>query len=51
MLERVRNTNGGEPAKVLAAFEASGNPVLALYATLEQMFSQSKPSYAASGSF
>lgn len=51
MLERVRNTNNGEPAKVLAAFESSGNPVLALYAALERTFARPVPSYAATGSF
>ena len=50
MLERVRNTNNGEPAKLLAAFEASGNPVLSLYAVLERTFAKANPSYAA-GSF
>jgi hypothetical protein len=51
MLERVRNTNNGEPAKVLAAFEASGNPVLALYAVLERKFARASPWFAATGSF
>ena len=37
MLERVRITRGGEPAKVLAAFERSGNPILALEATLNKL--------------
>lgn len=45
MLERVRNTNTGEPAKVLEAFENSGNPVLALYAALERTFTGSVPSW------
>jgi hypothetical protein len=50
MLERVRNTNNGEPAKVLVAFEKSGNPVLCLYAALERTFARTVPSYAATGS-
>ena len=45
MLDRVRNTNNGEPAKVLAAFEASGNRVLCLYAALERTFARTTPSY------
>ena len=36
MLERVRGTRDGEPAKVLEAFERSGNPVLALETALEK---------------
>lgn len=46
MLERVRNTSNGEPAKVLSAFEASGNPVLSLYAALERLFQRNLPSWA-----
>jgi hypothetical protein len=49
MLERVRNSNTGEPVKVLAAFEKSGNSVLCLYAALERTFAKSSPSYAAAG--
>ncbi len=45
MLERVRNTNNGEPGKVLAAFESCGNPVLALYAALERTFYSGLPSW------
>jgi len=45
MLDRVRSTNTGEPAKVLAAFEASGNRVLALYAALEKAFASDVPSW------
>jgi truncated hemoglobin YjbI len=51
MLQRVRNSNNGEPAKVLAAFEKSGNPVLCLYALLERTFVRPVPSFAATGSF
>ncbi len=36
MLERVRGSRDGEPAKVLEAFERSGNPVLALEAALDK---------------
>jgi hypothetical protein len=43
MLQRIRNTNNGEPAKVLAAFEASGNPVLVLYAALERVLERPSP--------
>ncbi len=46
MLERVRATNTGEPAKVLAAFEGSGNHVLALYAALERTFGGGVPAWA-----
>ena len=45
MLERVRSTNGGEPAKLLDAFERSGNPVLALYAAEERVFAGQVPSW------
>jgi hypothetical protein len=44
-LERVRNTNSGEPSKLLDAFESSGNPVLVLYAALEKTFGGSVPSW------
>ena len=43
MLDRVRSTSSGEPGKVLAAFEASGNRVLALYAALEKAFAGTVP--------
>jgi hypothetical protein len=46
MLERVRTTNGGEPAKVLEAFERSGNPVLGLYAAEERAFGSKAPAWA-----
>ncbi len=36
LLDRVRNTNNGEPGKVIAAFENSGNPVLLLYVALDR---------------
>jgi hypothetical protein len=45
MLERVRTTNTGEPSKLLDAFQASGNPVLAVYAALEKTFSGKLPSW------
>lgn len=45
MLERVRNTANGEPAKLLEAFERSGNPVLALYAAEEKIFTGQVPSW------
>jgi len=48
LLERVRNTNTGEPAKVLAAFEASGNAALAVYAALERVFGSQAPSWVTS---
>lgn len=37
LLSRVRNTNGGEPAKIAAAFVNSGNPVLALCMDLDRI--------------
>jgi hypothetical protein len=45
MLERVRSTNAGEPAKLLDAFQSSGNPVLALYSALEKSFGGKLPSW------
>ena len=45
MLERVRNSNNGEPAKLLDAFERSGIPVLALYAAEEKAFGAQVPSW------
>ena len=45
MLDRVRSTNSGEPAKLLDAFKSSGNPVLALYAALEKTFGGKLPSW------
>ncbi len=36
LLDRVRNTNTGEPLKIAAAFENSGNPVLVLYVELDR---------------
>ena len=45
MLNRVRATNTGEPAKVLDALQASGNPVLALYVALEKAFTGNIPSW------
>ncbi len=37
LLTRVRSENGGEPAKIAAAFVNSGNPVLALYMDLDKV--------------
>jgi len=37
LLNRTRNSRLGEPAKVLAAFENSGNPVLILYTLLDKL--------------
>jgi hypothetical protein len=48
MLERVRSTNSGEPAKVLEGFQKSGNPILALYAALERTFGSSVPAWVPS---
>jgi hypothetical protein len=45
MLNRVRATNTGEPAKVLEALQSSGNPVLALYAALEKTFAGNIPAW------
>ena len=45
MLERVRSAGSGEPAKLLDAYQASGNPVLALYAALERAFGGKLPSW------
>jgi len=45
MLERVRSTNSGEPSKVLEGFQKSGNPILALYSTLERTFGSAAPSW------
>lgn len=45
MLDRVRSTSSGEPAKLLDAYRASGNAVLALYAALERTFGGKLPSW------
>ncbi|HEV2689819.1 MAG TPA: hypothetical protein VGV35_14755 [Bryobacteraceae bacterium] len=45
MLDRVRSTSSGEPAKMLAAFETSGNRSLALYAALEKAFGGGLPAW------
>jgi hypothetical protein len=45
MLERVRSTNTGEPAKLLEAYQSSGNAVLALYAAVENTFGGKLPSW------
>ena len=39
------STNGGEPTKLLDAFQSSGNPVLALYSALEKTFGGKLPSW------
>ena len=44
-LDRLRNTAGGDPAKLLAAYKGSGNAVLTLYATLDAAV-PAKPFYA-----
>jgi hypothetical protein len=49
MLERVRNTNGGEPRKMLAALLAGGHPALALYASVEGVFDSGMPSWVTAG--
>jgi hypothetical protein len=46
MLERVRNSNDGEPGKVLEAFELSGNPILVLRTATERAFDQGHPGWA-----
>lgn len=45
MLERVRSTSNGEPAKLLDAFQSSGNAVLALYTAIERTFGGQLPSW------
>jgi hypothetical protein len=45
MLERVTNSSSGEPAKLLAAFEGSGNAVLVLYAAEERVFGGQVPAW------
>jgi hypothetical protein len=45
MLEQVRNSSNGEPAKLLRAFEGSGNAVLVLYAAEEKAFGSQVPSW------
>lgn len=49
MLERVRNSNTGEPAKLLDLFQGSGNPVLALYTAIERTFGGKLPSWVTAG--
>jgi hypothetical protein len=44
-LERLRNTNGGNPEELLAAYKGSGNVVLTLYAALDSA-APDKPFYA-----
>ena len=43
LLQRLRSTNGGEPDKLLAALEGSGNPVWSLYAALQRTLDHSTP--------
>ena len=44
-LERLRNTGGGDPAQLLAAYKNSGNVVLSLFAALDAK-APAKPFYA-----
>lgn len=46
MLERVRGSRDGEAAKVLDAFERSGNPVLALETALDKTLGAKLPAWA-----
>jgi hypothetical protein len=48
MLERVRNTNNGEPSKLLDAFQSAANPVLVLYAAEEKVFGAQVPAWVTS---
>jgi len=45
MLDRVRNTSSGEPAKLLDAYQKSSNPILALYALEEKTFASPIPAW------
>ena len=45
MLERVRNSSNGEPAKLLSGFQGSGNAVLVLYAAEEKAFGAQVPAW------
>jgi hypothetical protein len=45
MLERVRQTNNGEPDKVLAAFQQSGNPVLVLQVAMDKALGAKPPAW------
>ena len=45
MLERVSNSSNGEPAKLLSAFERSGNTVLVLYAAEQNVFGAQVPAW------
>jgi hypothetical protein len=45
MLERVSNASNGEPAKLLNAFESSGNGVLVLYAVEQKVFGGQVPAW------
>ncbi len=47
MLERARGSRDGEAAKVLEAFERSGNPVLALETALDKTLGAKMPAWAA----
>jgi hypothetical protein len=48
MLERVRGSRDGEAAKVLEAFERSGNPVLALETALDKTLGAKQPAWVSS---
>ena len=45
--ERMKNTSVAEADKLLDAYQASGSPILALFATLEKNFGSKLPSWAA----
>ena len=47
LYDRTKNTNAAEADKVLDAYQASGNPVLGLFATMEKVFGSKVPSWAA----
>ena len=47
LYDRTKNTNAAEGEKVLAAYQASGNPVLGLFATIEKVFGSKVPAWAA----
>ena len=50
MLERIRNTNNGEPEKFLAALADSSHPVLALYAAEERFLDRHLPTWLTTAS-
>ncbi len=49
MLQRVRNSNNGEPGTVLEALKGSGSPILSLYAALEGTFDRPLPAWVTAG--